>query len=158
VNAGERQPSFKEIPVRKVLGVIMIFLALVLAIGPVFTDCESTGKMLTTADGRSVSMKCHWSGIAEIAPAVLLGIAGVSALFGRRKETLRLAGIVGVASGLMAILLPAVLIGTCGNPAMTCNVLMRPILLASGILAMAASIVLIVIAREPELPPAEAAV
>jgi len=135
----------------------MILLALVLAITPVFTDCESQGKMLTTADGRSVSMKCHWTGIAEIAAAIPLGIAGVYALRGRRKETTRFAGIVGAASGLTAILLPTVLIGTCGNAAMTCNLLMRPTLLASGILAVVASIALFVIAREPELPPAQAA-
>ena len=56
----------------------------------------------------------------------------------------------------MAILLPTVLIGTCANPMMICNVLMRPILLASGILAIVASIALFVIAREPELPAAPA--
>jgi MFS family permease len=135
----------------------MILSALALAIAPVFTDCESTGKMLTTADGRSVSMKCHWTGVAEIAAAVPLALAGIFALFGRRKETLRFAGIVGAASGLMAILLPTVLIGTCMNAAMTCNVLMRPILLASGILAIAASVALFFVAREPELPAAQAA-
>jgi hypothetical protein len=128
-----------------------------LAIAPVFTDCESTGKMLTTADGRSVSMKCHWTGIAEIAAAIPLAIAGIYALFGRRKETLRFAAIVGAASGLMAILLPTTLIGMCMNAAMTCNVVMRPILLASGILAIAASVALFFVAREPELPAAQAA-
>jgi MFS family permease len=142
---------------KTVLGVVMILSALALAIAPVFTDCESTGKMLTTADGRNVSMKCHWTGVAEIAAAVPLGIAGVYTLFGRRKETLRFAAIVGAASGLMAILLPTVLIGTCMNAAMTCNVLMKPILLASGILAIAASVALFFVAREPELPAAQAA-
>jgi len=127
-----------------------------LAIAPVFTDCESQGKMLTTADGRSVSMKCHWTGIAEIAAAIPLALAGIYALLGRRRETRRFAAIIGAASGVTAILLPAVLIGTCGNPAMTCNLLMRPIVLASGILAIAASITLFVIAREPELPAAAA--
>ncbi|MCL7453706.1 MAG: DUF4418 family protein [Anaerolineae bacterium] len=141
----------------KFLGVIMILTALVLAIAPVFTDCESQGKMLTTADGRSVSMKCHWAGIAEIAAAIPLGIAGIYALRGRRKETLRLAGIVGAASGLMAILLATELIGTCGNPAMTCNVLMRPIVLFSGTLGIVASIALFFVAREPEPPPTVAA-
>jgi MFS family permease len=143
---------------KTVLGVVMILLALTLAIAPVFTDCESQGRTLTTADGRSVSMKCHWTGIAEVAAAIPLGIAGVYALLGRRKETTRFAGIVGAASGLMAILIPTVLIGTCGNAAMNCNVVMRPILLASGILAMVASIALFFAAREPEPPEAMAAV
>jgi len=140
------------------LGVVMILMAVVLAVAPAFTDCESQGKMLTTADGRSVSMKCHWAGVAEVAAAIPLGIAGIYALLGRRKETTRFATIVGAASGLMAILLPTALIGTCGNAAMTCNLLMRPILLASGILAIVASVALFVIAQEPELPAARAAV
>jgi hypothetical protein len=101
---------------KTVLGAVMIVMALVLAIAPVFTDCESQGKMLTTADGRSVSMKCHWTGIAEIAAAIPLGIAGIYALRGRRKETTRFAGIIGAVSGAMAILLPTFMIGVCGNP------------------------------------------
>jgi hypothetical protein len=137
---------------RTVLGVGLILLALVLAIAPAFTDCESHGKTLTTADGRSVSMKCHWTGVAEIAAAIPLGIAGLFTLRGRGRETRRLSAIVGGASGLMAILLPTVLIGTCMNPAMTCNLLMRPILLSSGILAVVATAALFVLAREPELP------
>ena len=56
----------------KFLGGVMIFMALVLAVAPVFTDCQSQGKFLTTADARTVSMKCHWAGIAEIAAAVPL--------------------------------------------------------------------------------------
>ena len=142
---------------KTVLGIIMIVCALGLAIAPVFTDCESAGKMLTTADGRSVSMKCHWAGVAEVAAAIPLALAGIYALRSRRKETLRFAGLVGAVSGLMAILLPTVLIGTCGSPMMICNILMRPILLASGIVAIVASIALFVTAREPELPAAQVA-
>ncbi len=141
----------------KFLGVVMILMALVLAVAPIFTDCESHGKMLTTADGRSVSMKCHWTGIAEIAAAVPLGLAGIYALRSKRKETMRFAGLVGATSGLVAILLPTALIGTCMNASMICNLLMRPILLSAGIIAIVASIALIVIAREPELPTAQAA-
>jgi hypothetical protein len=132
-------------------GIAMIVFALVLAIAPVFTDCESHGKALATADGRSVSMKCHWAGVAEVAAAIPLGIAGLYTLRNRRKETTRFAGIVGAASGLVAILLPTALIGTCGNSMMVCNLLMRPILLGSGILAMVASIALFTTAREPEM-------
>ena len=141
----------------KFLGVVMILMALVLAIAPVFTDCESHGKLLSTADGRTVSMKCHWAGIAEIAAAVPLALAGIYALRSKRKETLRFAGLVGATSGLVAILLPTALIGTCMNASMICNLLMRPILLASGIIAIVASIALIVLAREPEQPTAQAA-
>jgi hypothetical protein len=143
-----------EVAVNKVMGGLMVLFALVLAVAPAFTDCQSHGKMLTTADGRSISMKCHWAGIAEIAAAVPLGLAGIYALRGRRQDTLRFAGIIGAASAAMGILIPTVLIGTCGSPSMICNVLMRPTLLASGILAILASVTLIVMAREPGDAPA----
>ncbi len=61
---------------KTVLGIVMILSALVLAIAPAFTDCESHGKALTTADGRTVSMKCHWAGVAEVAAAIPLAVAG----------------------------------------------------------------------------------
>jgi hypothetical protein len=146
-----------EVLMNKVLGGVMILMALVLAVAPIFTDCQSQGKMLTTADARTVSMKCHWAGIAEVAAAVTLGLAGIYALRNKRKETTRFAGLVGIASGVMAILLPTLLIGTCANASMICNVLMRPILLASGTIAIVASIALFALAREPEPPTATAA-
>jgi hypothetical protein len=134
----------------KVFGIVMILTALVLAIAPAFTDCESHGKMLATADGRSVSMKCHWSGIAEIAAAIPLGLAGIYAIAGKRRETRRFAGIVGAASAGMAILIPTILIGTCANPMMACNLLMKPTLLAAGIIGIVASLALVITAREAE--------
>ncbi len=101
-------------------------------------------------------MKCHWAGVAEIAAAIPLGIAGVFAWRARRKETIYLAGLVGGASSVMALLLPTVLIGTCANESMFCNLLMRPILLFAGILATVASIGLFFVARGRELPVAQA--
>ena len=95
-------------------------------------------------------MKCHWTGVGEIAAAIPLAIAGIYALRGRRKETTRMAAIFGAASGLVAILLPTVLIGTCAKETMSCNLLMRPILLAAGILAVVVSGVLFLTARERE--------
>jgi len=137
----------------KVLGVAMIVLALVLAIAPVFTDCQSQGKSLTTAEGKTVAMKCHWTGVAEIAAAVPLGLAGIFALIGRRRETKRFAAIVGAVSGVLAILFATSLIGTCMSASMYCNVAMKPIILAAGILAIVVSVGLFFAARET-VPPA----
>lgn len=134
----------------KIFSVVMILTALVLAIAPAFTDCESHGSMLKTADGRSVSMKCHWAGIAEIAAAVPLGLAGIYGIVGKRRETRRFAGIAGAVSAGMALLIPTVLIGTCANPMMACNLLMKPTLLATGIIAIVASLALAITAREAE--------
>ena len=54
----------------KAMGIGLILMALVIAIVPVFTDCQSQGRSLTTQDGKSVPMKCHWTGIAEIGVAL----------------------------------------------------------------------------------------
>lgn len=133
----------------KVLGAIMIILALVLAIVPIFSDCLSQGRSLTLQNGKQVPMKCHWSGLAEIGAAVPLALAGVLALATRRKETKRAAALVGAAAGVLAILFPTVLIGVCST-AMVCNLVMRPILITAGILAIVASIALFVFARDAQ--------
>jgi hypothetical protein len=138
----------------KVLGTLLLILAVVLAIAPRFTDCESQGKTLSTAEGKTVSMKCHWTGVAEVAAAVPLALAGIFAISSRRKETVRMAAIVGLAAAAVSLLLPLILIGTCGAATMYCNLTMKPILLATGILAALASLVLFFVARDREAQPA----
>jgi len=123
----------------KVVASIIIILALLIAIVPQFTDCESQGKMLTLESGKQVSMKCHWTARAEIAVGVPLLIVGLLMLAGKRKESIRNLGIVGAVLGLMAVLLPGVLIGVCSNDDMICNSLMDPALILMGVLVIVAS-------------------
>jgi hypothetical protein len=139
----------------KVLGVLMIVVALTVAIVPVYTDCQSQGRQLTLQDGRNVPMKCHWTGIAEIGAALPLALAGVFALGSRRKDSTRFAAIVGAGSSALAIAFPVSLIGVCANPTMVCNLVMRPTLVGAGIVGIVASMALFVLAREPKLPTAE---
>lgn len=135
----------------KVMGGTIVLLALVIAIVPIFTDCQSQGRSLTTKDGKSVAMKCHWTGIAEIGIAIPLGLTGLFNLRKQRKDTTRTLSVMGMAAGALAILFPTVLIGVCANPDMICNLVMRPTLIAAGTLAIAASIVQYVKAQGPEL-------
>jgi hypothetical protein len=141
----------------KIMGGLLFFLALVIAIVPAFTDCQSQGRSLTTEDGRSIPMKCHWTGIAAIGAAVPLGLTGLFQLRKQRKESARSLAVLGAASGVLAILFPTALIGVCANPDMICHMVMRPTLIAAGILAVASSAVLFAGAQEPIAPLAEAA-
>ncbi len=100
----------------KVMGGLIIFLALVIAIVPAFTDCLSQGRALTTQDGKTVPMKCHWTGIAEMGVAIPLGLIGILSFRKQRKDTARSLAAVGAACGALAVLFPTVLIGTCANP------------------------------------------
>ena len=134
----------------KVMGATIVVLALVIAIAPLFTDCQSQGRSLTTKDGKSVPMKCHWTGIAEIGIAVTLFLTGIFSLRKQSKDSARTLSTMGIASGVVAILFPTVLIGVCAMPDMLCNMVMRPTLIAAGTLAIASSVVLFLNARDPE--------
>ena len=125
----------------KTLGVILIVLALVIGIVPQFTDCLSQGRTLKTVDGKMVPMKCHWTSIAEIGAAVPLALVGVFHLTSKRRETKRSVALFGLTLGALAVLFPTVLIGVCSNPDMMCNMVEKPVLILAGTLAMAASLV-----------------
>jgi hypothetical protein len=141
----------------KVIGIGMVALALAVAVVPVFTDCESAGRHITTQDGKAISMKCHWTGIAELGAAAPLALVGILALKRRRQGTTRVLAGVGAVSGAMAILFPTVLMGVCMNALMPCAMIMRPALVAAGILAIASSAVLAFVAgRAPAVEAAPA--
>jgi hypothetical protein len=129
---------------KKVMGGLIIALALVIGIVPQFTDCLSQGLALTTANGMQVPMKCHWTAIAEIGVAVPLALVGIANFISKRKETFRAMGVFGAALGTLAILFPTVLIGVCANPTHFCNMVERPTLILAGTLAIAASVVTLV--------------
>ncbi len=131
----------------KVLGIVVLVLALVVGILPQFTDCQSQGKALALANGKTTSMKCHWTARAELALAAPLLAVGALTATSRRRENRRNLGIMGAVLGIVAIALPTSLIGVCTNPMMMCDSLMKPSLLASGSLITVASIVGLVIVQ-----------
>jgi hypothetical protein len=133
---------------KKIMGGLLIVLGLVIAIVPVFTDCLSQGKQLTTAAGALVPMKCHWTAMASIGVGLIMGLAGIFSLFSKRNETTRTLSGIGGASGALAIAFPTVLIGVCANPMMYCNMVEKPTLILSGIVAIAASAVIFGVSRK----------
>lgn len=134
----------------KVAGAIIIILAIALAVVPMFTDCQSQGRMLTLANGRQISMKCHWTGLAELALSIPLAAVGLMMIFSRKQESRRTLGITGIVLGIMAILLPTALIGVCMDPHMTCVSIMKPALILTGALALGIGLVVVFVARDKE--------
>jgi len=121
----------------KIIGGLLIVLALLIAILPMFTDCESQGRSLTLANGREIPMKCHWTGLAELALAAPLLVVGALTFTSKGAESLRNLSLTGGITGILVILLPSTLIGVCANPDMRCNALMRPSLILAGSLVVA---------------------
>jgi hypothetical protein len=124
----------------KTLGFLIVGLALVIGIVPLFTDCLSQGRMLTTTAGANVPMKCHWTAIAEIGLAIPLLLVGLMNITSKRQETLRSLNVLGTALGVLVILFPTALIGVCAKPDMICNMIMKPTLILAGTLTIIASL------------------
>jgi hypothetical protein len=125
----------------KTMGILLIVLALVIAIVPITTDCLAHGKMMTTAEGMKVPMKCHWTALAEIGLAVPLLLIGIFNFTSKRRETFRNLNLIGLALGALVLAFPTVLIGVCANKMMPCNMIELPTLIMSGILVMGASLI-----------------
>ena len=124
----------------KTLGVLIMVLAVLIAVVPIFFNCLHDGKSVTLANGMKAPMKCFWTAMAAIATAVPLFGVGLLQIFSRQKETRRSLGILGGLLGLMAIALPTVLIGVCAHPDASCHLVMRPALIFMGVLVMALSL------------------
>jgi hypothetical protein len=141
----------------KVLGSLILILALVAAVVPQFSDCQSQGRALTLQNGKTVAMKCHWTAEATLATAGPLFLLGGMIFTSKRKETLRALSVLGLAAGAFLILLPTALIGVCSSPEMICNSVMKPTLILTGILTMGISGLVLAYNLKPEAPAAAAA-
>ena len=155
----------------KVLAVLIMIMGLVIIIVPQFTNCESgkdhpatinmqsgvagaveyasMGGMSTSAsESTSVPyrmMKCFWSARAEIVAGVPLIALGILLFFARRKETIRVIGILTVLLGVLTVVIPTQLVGTCANTAMVCNTEMKPALLVAGGITVALGVAVLVL-------------
>ena len=129
----------------KVTGILIFCLALVIGILPMFTDCQSQGRALDVGNGKTVAMKCHWTGIAELVIAIPLAALGGMLAFSKRKETGMSLSALGALLGVFVVLIPTTLIGVCASNMMLCNMLMSPALVLLGVLVVAASLTQLII-------------
>jgi hypothetical protein len=144
----------------KVLAVLIIIIALIIIIVPQFTNCEAGKDDSAEAVGSAGTsaaptasptagampyrmMKCYWTAHAEIVVGIPLIAIGVLLFFARRKETTRVLGILTAVLGVLAILLPTSVIGTCLNDQMVCNTEMKPVLLICGGITIALGVAVV---------------
>lgn len=119
----------------KLLGIILVVLGLLLSILPNYTDCASHGVYMTVM-GKQLPMVCHWSARAEMVVGIPLIFVGVIMTFTHSKTGFLTLSVLGLVLGVLAITLPLYIIGTCSGPTMTCNTVMKPIILWFGSLVV----------------------
>jgi hypothetical protein len=128
---------------KRYVGNLLIAIAVVLLVFPRYADCESQGRSLQLANGAAAPMKCHWSGIAEEALAIPLAVVGALLVLRPKEEDGAVLAVVGIALGLVIILIPTYLIGVCPTLTMVCHTLMLPTLVLLGALVALASAALL---------------
>jgi len=118
--------------IRIIGGAAAIVLGLLIALGPqlLFKVCEPMGKNF---------MKCHWSAQAEIGIGAVIAALGVAlTLFAAYKTRLGLT--IGILlSGILALLIPHVLIGGCAMESMPCRKIAFPAITVISILVLIGS-------------------
>jgi hypothetical protein len=115
-----------------IVGGIFIVLALLMAIIPQFSSCQSQGSAISLPDGKTVPMKCYWTGQGELVLAVVLLVIGILLIVSRKAESQKYLSIVGILLGILAISLPTFIIGVCAMPTHICNTIMKTTLLILG--------------------------
>lgn len=125
----------------KIIAIVLIVSGLVTIFLPSFYTCQAHGKAIELPGGKSIPMKCLWTARAEIGMGVLLLAVGFFLFISSKLESRRFLTILALILGIFIILFPTGLIGVCINPDMPCVVLMKPILLLTGIVTGALGMV-----------------
>jgi hypothetical protein len=122
---------------RLLSGIAVAVLGLLIALVPVciFPTCS---RAIETAAGGTVPMKCFWSGRAEIGIGLLILCGGVLlAVF--RSPLARIGiSVMTALTGVLALLVPTLLIGGCEMPTMPCRMATFPALDVLSVLTVAA--------------------
>ena len=141
----------------KIIGGILVILALCTIFIPQFYTCQHHGKAIhCTKPNLTIPMKCLYSARAEIPMGVILAFVGGFLFFSRQRETRRMLSVLGVLSGIFIFLLvvgkgsPAPLIGVCIRTDMPCITVMQSACYAIGIITIVTSLVGLVLNFLPE--------
>lgn len=125
---------------RLISGIAVAVLGLLVALVPVciFPACA---KVIETAAGGTVPMKCFWSGQAEIGIGLLILCGGVLlAVF--KSSHIRIGiSIMTALTGILGILVPTLLIGGCEMETMTCRMTTIPALVVFNVLTAAVCLI-----------------
>lgn len=127
-----------------VMGIVLIIIGVLVAAGPhsIFHVCNSS------------MAACNKTADVEIYIGLSIVLEGILIFFIRNFAARLIFSIAGIISGLFTILVPTVIVGTCANPNMACNLRTKPALIILGsftILFCIIYIIYIIIKRKKHL-------
>jgi hypothetical protein len=113
----------------RIFGILISLLGALTALIPIwiFPACE---KLIETAAGGTVPMKCHWSGKAEIGIGALILCSGILLVSLRSPHTRIGVSLMSALSAFLGIAVPAFLVGGCAMKTMTCRISTFPAIYA----------------------------
>jgi hypothetical protein len=138
----------------KISSILIIILAILIAVLPLFFNCQHDGKMLTLENGKQIPMKCYWTARASTAMGVILLIVGIALGRSQQPQTRRVLNILGIVLGAIVILFPTWIIGVCTHPGASCNLVMKPALIFMGSLVIVINLVGLVTLLKQKEPSA----
>lgn len=120
------------------VGVLLIVLGIVVILTPwfLFPVCEVEGMYLKTASGTQMPMKCGWTARAETGMGALIIVTGGLLAARTSRETRQAAGVFSIATGVLVILFPTVLIGMCALADHPCRMVTLPALEVLGVIVV----------------------
>lgn len=121
---------------RLLSGIAVAVLGLLIALVPfcIFPVCS---KVIETAACGTVSMKCFWSGRAEIGIGLLVLCGGIFLILFRSSLTRIGISVMTGLAGVLSFLIPNLLIGGCEMPTMPCRMTTFPALDVLSIVTVA---------------------
>jgi hypothetical protein len=115
---------------KRIIGIVVIALGLLIALGPQFLFKVCPGPI------DDIYMKCHWSAQAEIGIGAVIVAFGI-ALIIFTSAKIQLGLTIGVfLSGVLALLIPHVLIGGCPMHTMDCRKITFPAITVISVLLL----------------------
>lgn len=133
------------------IAVILIIVGLLIAIVPwyILPVCEAADqnsdsmKDMKAGSKGGMIMKCGYTARAEVGVGLLGVLLGLSLLVFPRRDSRRAIGVQTIGVGVVAVLLPTVLIGVCGTPSAPCVIGTKPGLILLGTITVIIGLVLL---------------
>jgi drug/metabolite transporter (DMT)-like permease len=112
------------------VGALLVFLGIIIILTPwvIFPVCEMHDLYMVLQSGVKMPMPCGWTARAETGIGALIVLAGALLIARKTPDIKKAVGVFSIATGVLVILFPTILIGMCKLADHPCRQLTLPAL------------------------------